>query len=35
MRREGGKENIRGGYGPFVVPRNALAGDRGVLFLCP
>lgn len=31
----GGKENTGGGDGPIVVPRNALDGDRGVLFLCP
>lgn len=35
MRREGGKENTGRGDGPIVVPRNALDGDRGLLFLCP
>lgn len=33
---EGGEERKiwGGGDGPIVVPRNALDGDRGVLFLC-
>lgn len=32
MRREGRKGKYGGGDGPIVVPRNALDGDRRVLF---
>lgn len=34
MRREGRKGKYGGGDGP-IVPRNALDGDKGVLFLYP
>lgn len=35
MRREGRKGKYGGGDGPIVVPRNALDGDRRLLFSIP